>query len=312
MREGSEIAILAPNVVRSSPLPRRWKKRGAFRELGELDESGLLARALGIDARNIAAAPLHYLGMTGNAPDGYCLFAFPVYLHARREQLVLMTGEDFELSEAESRSVMAALEEYFPHWRIERTRDAMWFILVDQDPDLATTPLQAVLGEDINEHLPRGGDAMEWVKALNEVQMILFDSEVNRKREAAGRPPVNSLWFWGGGRLPDIHIARWRQVVTNNPVAFGAARRAGIASRWLEEGLTDLSSEGPAVAEAGTLWVYSRPGGGGGESSALSTSQWDALREALTRRDIDRLVLIEPGHGELTISGRRRSWWPWR
>jgi hypothetical protein len=32
-----------------------------------------------------------------------------------------------------------------------------------------------------------------------EIQMCLHDAEVNRRREAAGMPPVNALWLWGGG-----------------------------------------------------------------------------------------------------------------
>lgn len=90
MPEETRIGILAPGVVRDSP--RRWRKRGAFRELPALDEAELLARAFGVEEADLALAPLHYLGISGSDPEGYCLFAYPVHLHARREQLILMAG----------------------------------------------------------------------------------------------------------------------------------------------------------------------------------------------------------------------------
>jgi len=312
MPRESQIAILAPNIVRESPLPKRWKKHGYFRELPALDETELLARVFGIDASVLAAAPLHYLAMTGEEPQGYCLFAYPVYLHARREQLVLMTGEEFELSDEEAAVLIEALLEYFPHWRLERTGDAMWFIITRDTPDLETTPLQTVLGEDINDHLPRGGDAREWLKIMNELQMILFDSPVNRAREAAGRPPVNSLWFWGGGRLPDIKVERWQRVATNDPVALGIGRRAGLAAQWLKEAPA-APDAGMEITEPGTLWIHSGAGKGGEGQPAISDTQWEALGAALRDGALERLVLIEPGHGELTIEARHtRSWLPWR
>jgi len=311
MADASRVAILAPNIVRDSPLPKRWHKRGGFDALPSLDETTLLARAFGIDPGGLAAAPLHYLAMTGEEPAGYCLFAYPVHLHARREQLILMTGEEFELGEGEAAALIDALREYYPHWRLERTGDAMWFIITDDDPDIETTPLQDVLGEDINDHLPRGGDAMEWVKTLNELQMILFDAQVNRDREAAGQPPVNSLWIWGGGHLPRIDAGRWRRVATDDPVALGIARRAGLETEWLE-GTPAARGGEDALAEPGTLWVCSGAGRDG-DAPLVSAAQWQALRAALKEGELDELVLIDPGHGELTIASKHtRSWLPWR
>lgn len=308
----SSVAILAPNAVRGSPLPKRWHRRGRFRELPRLGETQLLAHAFGIDHSGLAAAPLHYLGITGRDPVGYCLFAYPVHLHARREQLILMTGEEFEPSERESAEIIELLGEYFPEWRMERTRDAMWFVITDRDPDLETTPLEIVLGEDINDHLPRGGDAMEWIKNLNELQMILFECKTNRDREAAGRPPINSLWLWGGGRLVDVPASAWRRLVTNDPVALGIGRRAGLETRRLDE-ISHQPADQTEIAEAGTLWVHTGADRAQEGHSPVPPAQWTALGEALRRGAIDSLTLIEPGHGELTVdTAHTRSWLPWR
>lgn len=184
----------------------------------------------------------------------------------------------------------------------------MWFIITGETPDIETTALRTVMGQDINDHLPRGADAMAWLSTLNELQMILFDSKTNRDREAAGRPPINSLWLWGGGRLPEIRVEGWRRVATNDPVALGIGRRAGLATSWLGES-PDAEAD---MTEAGTLWVYAGAGAAGG-AGFPSEAQWDAWAQALRRGDIERLQLIDPGYGELNIESRHtRSWLPWR
>lgn len=313
MPAASEIGILAPDVIQGSALPRRLRRRGRFTRLAARQGTELLAYALGVAPEELAAAPLHYLGMTGADPAGYCLFAYPVHLHARREQLILMTGEELDVTESEAVSLIETLQAYYPEWRFERTRDGMWFLIVDETPDLVTTPLDRVLGENINEHLPRGADAMRWLSVMNEMQMILFDTPVNEQREAAGRPVLNSLWLWGGGRLPAPGTPRWRRVVTNDPVTLGAARRAGIEARWLEGPLADENVADPELTTAGTLWVCGRTAPGDATEPVVTPRQWQVLQDALRRRRIDALTLIEPGHGELRIDAGKMKWWrPWR
>ncbi|MGA8259232.1 MAG: hypothetical protein WB783_03365 [Arenicellales bacterium] len=312
MSTGSEIGVLAPGVVRESPLPAHWKKRGRFLDLVDLDGDALLARAFGIEGTLPAPAPLHYLGATGREPRGYCLFAYPVYLHARREQLILMAGREFEPTEAESRVLVARLQEHFPDWRVERTADGMWFVMVDADPQLETSALRDVLGENINDHLPSGPDAMEWHRILNEVQMLLFDSEVNCEREAAGSPALNSLWFWGGGRLPDVTISRWNRVVSNDPVALGIGRRAGIDTRQMTEPSFDVQVPDGESPPQRALWVWS-PGVEKASPPVFAAHHWGSLEAMLRRGTVNQLTLIEPGYGELRIdSGGTRPWWrPW-
>jgi len=305
---GPEVAILAPGIVAESPLPRSWHKRGLHTGIQAWDDPELLTRAFRLKATP-PAAPLHYLGMTGQEPGGFCLFAWPVYLHPRREELVLMTGEEFEPDEAEAESLIALLAGHFPDWRIERTADAMWFIIMDQEPELDTTPLQHVLGENIDPHLPRGADGMKWHGILNEVQMVLFEAEVNQRREAEGRPPVNSLWVWGGGRLPEIQAPRWRRVVSNDPVALGLARCAGLEARAIKQAPAVEAGPAADIAAPDTLWVYSRPGGAAAPEPVLSAGQWASLKVALRSGDIESLSLIDPAQGELRIDRRdTRSW----
>jgi hypothetical protein len=61
--------------------------------------------------------------------------------------------------------------------------------------------------------------------------MVLHAHPVNQAREAAGLPVVNSLWPWGGGRLPNlarIPPAAMTTLWSDDPVARGIARLLGI------------------------------------------------------------------------------------
>jgi hypothetical protein len=61
-------------------------------------------------------------------------------------------------------------------------------------------------------------------------------------REARGELPINSVWFWGAGVLPQSAELRYRQIWSDDPVArgiaiLGGARAAAAprsAKQWLE------------------------------------------------------------------------------
>ena len=48
---------------------------------------------------------------------------------------------------------------------------------------------------------------------------------LNAQRQAAGKPPVNSLWFWGGGVSPD-HVTTTHALVESNEVTLRALAKA--------------------------------------------------------------------------------------
>ena len=60
-------------------------------------------------------------------------------------------------------------------------------------------------------------------RLLNEVQMQLHDADINREREARGELPVNSIWFWGLGELPDVLPRLWSTVYSGDVFTRGLA-----------------------------------------------------------------------------------------
>ena len=67
----------------------------------------------------------------------------------------------------------------------------------------------------------------------------------NAERVAAGKPPVNSLWFWGGGVLPDRVTCRAECVISEDDELLALARRAGVSLVRRETGsiVVDLRRE---------------------------------------------------------------------
>jgi hypothetical protein len=62
---------------------------------------------------------------------------------------------------------------------------------------------------------------------MNETQMLFHEHTVNHMREEAGRPLINSLWFWGGGSLPEQVARAPQRVITDLPLVQGLTLWSG-------------------------------------------------------------------------------------
>jgi hypothetical protein len=68
--------------------------------------------------------------------------------------------------------------------------------------------------------------------------MLLHEHPANQRRIERDAPPVNSLWFWGGGELPKHVSTKFGTVASADPVVEALARLARVvhtgARRWAE------------------------------------------------------------------------------
>jgi len=156
--------------------------------------------------------------------------ADPVYLEPRRDGLVLHTGLD--LSKDEADQLIAELEEALAAdgWLIKAPNPNRWYLKPVRAAQLTTTPLAAVIGQNVDSFLPKGPDAPVWHTRLNEFQILMHTSSVNVARQSQGRLPANSVWFWGGGRLPAAGSTRYTQAWSDEPLALGLASLASLPS----------------------------------------------------------------------------------
>lgn len=156
--------------------------------------------------------------------------ADPVYLEPGRDSLVMHAG--LGLTPDEATQLVAELNESLSQdgWLLKAPRPERWYLKPPVAATITTTPLTAANGRNVHPLLPRGTDYKAWHTRLNELQILLHTSPVNVARAARGALPANSVWFWGGGRLPQAGAVRWSQQWSDEPLAQGLARLAGVSS----------------------------------------------------------------------------------
>ncbi|KAA6183586.1 phosphoglycerate mutase [Thiohalocapsa marina] len=249
----------------------------------------LLARGRPTDSLggDLTAALLERFGVDASAPyclaaddpewdrAGFWMHADPVHLRPDRDLLRLFDARHLVIGQDEAAALVAAFNAHFAAdglWLVAPAA-SRWYLRCDSAPALQTQPLAAVIGQHIDGFLPVGADAPRWASLMNEAQMLLFQSPVNRRREAAGQPAVNGLWTWGGGLWrPPTAADPPDRVLGDMPLARGLALAAGIPLR---------GDDGPGLVEVGELAKLLDPAEAPGRVLAI----WQGLQEALLAQD---------------------------
>jgi len=149
----------------------------------------------------------------------------------------MMGNTPLNISTAECAQLTEEFNRHFSDeaWLLQAANARRWYLRLEEDPGIRTEALPDVVGQDILHHMPQGVAEGRWRSLLNEVQMILHASPVNQEREAQGLLPINSLWFWGGGRLPQVSWDGWAHVWANDALTAGLASLAAVSHTTLPE-----------------------------------------------------------------------------
>lgn len=239
-------------------------------------------------------------GLDGEDPGkGWWLRADPVHLRVDPGALVLTDPAAIRISPAEAEALTGAINAELGD-RAPRLRAPVanrWYLRMDAPADLETVPPSEVWGGAIGDHLPRGSDAAVWRAWTNDVQMILHGNPVNRAREARGAPAVNSVWLWGGGRLPRVGTGRWQSVTATDPLALGLGVLSG-------------ASTVPAVDDAGAWLARSRAPGDHllifeSSRASLRLADVEAWRAGVARLEDDWMAPLLAALAEGVIRGVR-------
>lgn len=271
------------------------------------------------DEDDLPIAPVTYLGDTGMSVTNWCLRADPVHLMPDRDELVLSGPETLSLTMVEAEHLAAELNNLFKQdgWRIEVAAPTRWYLHVPEKPQIRTWNLSQVSGHPVGRFLPEGQQAKQWHRVMNEVQMILHASEVNRGRQANGQRTISSLWFWGGGQLPGFGHSRWSQVWSDETLSKGLAKLTRTPCSSLPKNTHDWLSAVGAPGEH--LLVYpelSRQGMFNDSvtwEKALLTFQQEwltPLLEALKKKQIGQLTVNSCGGQSFRLTkARLKFWW---
>jgi hypothetical protein len=124
-----------------------------------------------------------------------------------------------------------------------------WCIALSEPLEFDFTPLNEALGMDVADALPSHPEARYWRRILNEVQVALHNCPVNMQRRQSGKHEVNSVWFWGGGFIPEATPHYLIDTVySNHPVTRGLAIINDCRLKNLDQaGLGEFSRDGRSV-----------------------------------------------------------------
>lgn len=297
-------------------------RRAAAAQAPDTAEAWLYER-FGVDRqRDWPAAPYCLLADGGDPGKHHWLRADPVHLKLEGNHLMLADSTAFSLSQQEAESLAASLNAHFSGdgLMFYPLRPQRWYLRLAQAPALETTALARAAGRSIDALLPRGADASAWRARLNDMQMLLHGHAVNEQRERAGELPINSLWLWGGGSLPDTNPAPFDALWSANPFARGLAQAARVAAHALPRGAAEMlragASAGVHLILLEELCSPARFGDAQAWSEALLRLEHDwfaPLLQALRQERVGMLSLHALGPAghfsvEVTRGDLRRFW----
>lgn len=179
----------------------------------------------------LPVAALRHHAHGGGAGSGIWMCADPAYARSEATGARLMACPLPDVAAEEAHSLATALMPLFEDAGLALVVDtpAAWCAqLRDGVPEVAfTRPIHA-LGANLLDCLPQDAAGRPWRRLFNEAQIALHAHPVNAERIAAGRPPVNALWFWGAGPLPAAVESQLALLASSDDVLRGLAMLAGI------------------------------------------------------------------------------------
>lgn len=283
---------------------RRWLARA---DLGRLNEPGeLLGRILAqlnLPCPESGLGALRMWGQTGERPNVWIAAADPVYLEPRLDHICL------HALDAES-APAADLQPLFDHLQATLGDDqaigfarlgTFGYLRSDRPLATAAVPPQVVHLDMPNEYLPSGEGAAGFRQLVSEVEMALHEHEVNRRRQASGKQPVNCLWIWGGGVAPDQETVPHPPLFGDDPLLTGYwMSKTGVVAAWpgdirscVDASVAGFVAVAPEVDDCGLL-----------------EQLLGELRAELSSGRLSRLTLMFRDGIEATVlPGHRLRWW---
>jgi len=249
----------------------------------------------------------------------------PVHLRFHQQRLIVADSGSFAITLDEARALVDALNaQLSAAGRFHLATADRWYLELAANIALErfdVAPLSAVAGRGVERLLPEGSETQALRSLLNEAQMLLHAHPVNVQRENTGQLPINSLWLWGAGKLPQRRESDFDGVWSANPLARGLAKSSGVASHPLPDDAATLLAHAAAdtrhlvVLEDLLPAVQYENGKSYGEAMRWLETRWFApLRQALIRGTLARLSLEAPtAYAALTWhSGRSAQWKFWQ
>lgn len=254
------------------------------------------------DGGTLPAAALRHHVHAPDAGSGAWLCADPAYVRSEATGARLMAWPRADIGSEEAAALSASLEPLFGELGLALAVDtpSAWCVrLAGGTPDASFTPPADALGAALLDCLPNGETGRFWRRLFNEVQVALHAHPLNAERAAAGKLPVNAVWFWGAGSLPASVTTRLAKLATGDDILRGLGKLTGIAC--VEPEPEALDAQGVAGDVLLDLEAH----------DAGAWARWlPCFRQALRDRRFAALDLLFPGGERFRVRhAHRLRWW---
>jgi hypothetical protein len=210
----------------------RWLGRGDRLADGAPGERAQLLRHFELVPRGWPIAAITREYDAGDAGAGTWLRADPAYVRADANGARLQAWGTLGLSAGECEEFLAVLRPVFGDagMALSAPTPERWYLSVAAGaplPDFVDP--DAAIGGELLSMLPAGPEGRRWRQLFNEAQVLLHQHPRNAARQAAGQAPVNALWFWGAGRLPQSVRCTAGRVLGGDAELLALAQLSGVA-----------------------------------------------------------------------------------
>jgi hypothetical protein len=185
-----ELEALLSEVDSAPRLLSRLLARGRSRAL---DRNAYLAELVTDEAVGPAAIARHH--DRPQDASGCWIFADPVMLQPDLNAVWVQPHRFEPIDQPAVTELQALLAASGANFELIRPDRA--YVGVKRSPTVEFTPPWGVAGRSMDHVLPSGRDAAQWIRILNECQMLLHQHAGQAPQTPAG------LWFWGSGSLPE-------------------------------------------------------------------------------------------------------------
>lgn len=229
-----------------SALASRLARADRIHDTSNGNGLGQVGRVLDVLPRTWPVAAATRQRDVGDAQGAAWLRADPSYVQPDINGARLLAhGPSLQLTADDVNAFLPALRPLFGDagFPLDAPVPSRWYLRLPTSAKLPTfVGPEEALGADVFDHLPgatdsASGEGRRWRALLSEAQVVLHNHPVNAQRAAAGKPPVNSLWFWGASTLPDHVTTPYTAIFSDDEAlqALAAAAKAHAAplpQRW--------------------------------------------------------------------------------
>lgn len=304
-------------TLESMPSLQLLLKRRDRSTESSLESEALLLNRLGWQGdenNDVPVAALeHLLADSDGISDRFWFRANPINLLEDQNYLIMSYPSMLNLDLDESKALADSINQHFAEdgWHVEVIDNSRWYLRLDKNPCIRTTPAWRVVGRDIFNLMPEGENSIQWHSWLMELQMLLFNHPVNEKRTGQGLAAVNGLWLWGGGNLPEL-LERHQLCLRGDSLFIqGVARQSGCELKDLSDGMLEINNDQLIMLEYARTALQS---GNMGQVMAalkeLENSVFRPLFDLLKSKKLHNMSIVDsPGHiVNISASGINR-WW---